>query len=193
MPSFPAIFFSRPIRTLLPALALAVGCLTAYAQQGNAYDQVLQLQHSQPQEALQMAEKYIHAHPHDPQMRFIMANMLLQAGNQDEAQTMIVQLTRDYPELAEPWNNLAVIQAGEGRLQEARQALQTALNLDPTYAMAQENLGDVYLQLALQSWRQAAAQDPDNRLLKAKIQFLQSSENVDEGLASDNPGRLYSH
>ena len=68
-----------------------------------------------------------------------------------------MQLTRDYPELAEPYNNLAVLHAASGHLEKAREALETALRLDPGYATARENLGDVYLRLAASAYEQAAA------------------------------------
>ena len=74
-----------------------------------------------------------------------------------EAMQVFVALTRDYPELADPYNNLAVLYAADGQLQSALTALQTALRNDPAHRAARENLGDVYLALALQAWSAASA------------------------------------
>ena len=86
----------------------------------------------------------------------------------DAAQTTFTRLTEDYPELPEPYNNLAVLLAGQGLLEPARAALEMAIRVKPDYGTAQENLGDVYLRLAEQSYGQAQAADPDNSALTSK-------------------------
>ena len=163
--------------TRLPALlALLLACLlwAGPARAADDYTQVQQLQASgQTAEALAAADRYIAAHPRDPQMRFIKANVLSRSGQPAEAQALLLQLTRDYPELAEPWNNLAVLYAAGGHLAQAREALQNALRVQPDYATALANLGDVQAREALQSFeraRQAKASDPQ---LPAKIEALQ--------------------
>lgn len=165
---------SRPRSTRFAALALLV-CLGAAlpARAADDYTEVQRLdaagEHAQ---ALAKAGAYIAAHPNDPQMRFIQANLLASTGQTDEAEKQLGQLTRDYPELAEPWNNLAVLQAARGRLAEARAALESALRIQPDYATALENLGDVQARLALQAWRRAQALDPGNPRLAPKIEML---------------------
>ena len=80
------------------------------------------------------------------------------------------RLTQDFPDLADPYNNLAVLHAAEGDLDEAQAALQQALRLQPDHAQAQENLGDVLLRLALRAYERAqkAAIAPSDALA-AKI------------------------
>jgi peptidyl-prolyl cis-trans isomerase A (cyclophilin A) len=114
------------------ALALLLACLllAGPARAADDYTQVQQLQSAgQTAQALAAADAYIKAHPRDPQMRFIKANVLSASGQAAEAQAMLLQLTRDYPELAEPWNNLAVLYAAGGHLAQAREALQNALRV----------------------------------------------------------------
>jgi Tfp pilus assembly protein PilF len=69
-------------------------------------------------------------------------------------------LAQDYPQLPEPYNNIAAIHARAGRWEQARLALEVALRNDPTHALARENLGDVHLQLALQAWRAVRSNQP---------------------------------
>ncbi len=69
-------------------------------------------------------------------------------GRRDEAIATFQGLTEDYPELPEPHNNLAVIWAKRGSYDKARIELQAALAINPDYAIAHENLGDVYSRLA---------------------------------------------
>ena len=65
---------------------------------------------------------------------------------------MFLGLTQDFPELPEPHNNLAVLYAGQGHYEKARAALDLAIQTEPNYPIAYENLGDVYLQLAIQAY-----------------------------------------
>lgn len=160
------------IRALHVAL-LACGLLLAAPALADEYAEVQALQRSgQAGEALARADRHIAAHPRDPQMRFIKANLLGAAGRQAEAEALLVQLTRDYPELAEPWNNLAVLYAGQGRLDQAEQALQAALRIHPDYATALENLGDVRLRQAARAYQRARQLDTGNPRLAPRIEAL---------------------
>ncbi len=123
-------------RPVLLALGLALATAAARADD---YTDVQALQKSgQTGEALARADRHIAARPNDPQMRFVKAGVLSAAGRADEAEALLVQLTRDYPELAEPWNNLAYATAlenlGDVRLRQASEAYQRARQLDPTSA-----------------------------------------------------------
>lgn len=164
---------TRPFRLFpLPALLLACTLLATTAR-ADDYSDVQRLHDSgQTAAALEQADRYIAEHPRDPQMRFIKANLLSSTGRDDEAQAMLLQLTRDYPELAEPWNNLAVLYAARGRLGEAREALETALRIEPGYATALENLGDVQAREALQSYQRAQQLDAANPRLAPRIEAL---------------------
>ncbi|WP_354442283.1 tetratricopeptide repeat protein [Ottowia thiooxydans] len=126
----------------------------------------------QTSEALARADKYIAANPRDPQMRFVKSQVLQKSGRSSDAESILQQLTQDYPELAEPWNNLAVLHAGRGELEKARAALETAVRQDPKYATALENLGDVQARLASQSYERARQLSSGNRRLGPKIEAL---------------------
>jgi tetratricopeptide (TPR) repeat protein len=106
-------------------------------------------------EALQKADQYLNGKPRDPMMRFLRGISLSQAGRSTEAVTVFTKLTEDYPELPEPFNNLAVLYAQQGQYDKARNALEMAIRTNPSYATAYENLGDVYAKLASQAYSKA--------------------------------------
>ena len=142
---------------LLLALSLALAGRAALADD---YTEVLQLQRAgQTAEALARADRHIAARPNDPQMRFVKAGVLSAAGKPAEAEALLLQLTRDYPELPEPWNNLAVLYASRGQLEPAQLALEAALRVNPAYATALENLGDVRLRQAAEAYERARQSD----------------------------------
>lgn len=106
-------------------------------------------------EALQKADQFLAAKPKDPMMRFLRGISLSQAGRTAEAITAFQKLTEDYPELPEPFNNLAVLYAQQGQYDKSRTALEMAIRTNPSYATAYENLGDVYAKLASQAYSKA--------------------------------------
>ncbi|RZI80999.1 MAG: tetratricopeptide repeat protein [Rubrivivax sp.] len=106
-------------------------------------------------EALQKADQFLSAKPRDPMMRFLRGISLSQAGRSAEAITAFQKLTEDFPELPEPFNNLAVLYAQQGQYDKSRTALEMAIRTNPSYATAYENLGDVYAKLASQAYSKA--------------------------------------
>jgi Flp pilus assembly protein TadD len=71
-------------------------------------------------------------------------------------------------------NNLAVLHAGRGDLDAARAALESALRKNPRHRAARENLGDVYLRLALRQWQSAADLSAPEPLLVQKLSVVRS-------------------
>ena len=92
----------------------------------------------------------------DVQLMFQKARALAAMKRIDEAQAVYRDMTLRFPELAEPWNNLAIIYIQRGSLDEAEQALKTALRNNPDYGSAIGNLADVHLLMALRDYRRAA-------------------------------------
>ena len=139
------------------------------------YDDVARLigsgQYTQAQSA---ATQYLAANPRDPQMRFLQGVIQSDTGKSDEAITTFTALTQDYPELPEPYNNLAVLYAGRYQLEQARAALDMAIRTNPRYAAAHENLGDVYARLASAAYSQALRLDGGNTTVQPKLALLRS-------------------
>lgn len=105
--------------------------------------------------AAQAADAYLATHLRDPQMRMLKSRIQIAQGKPDDARATLLTLTQDYPEIAEPYNNLAVLYAGQGQLEQARGALLQAVRNNPSYPVAYENLGDIYLRLAHEAFSQA--------------------------------------
>lgn len=123
----------------------------------------------QTTKALARADEALAANPRDAQLRFVRAVLLADLKRTAESKAAFEQMIEDFPELPEPYNNLAAIVAAEGRLARAEQLLKSALDANPTFATAHENLGDLYLRMAADSYAQAAKLAPANRGVAAKL------------------------
>ena len=75
-------------------------------------------------------------------------------GRVGEAIEIFERLQHEHPEMSEPYNNLAVLYALEGRLEAAREALLATLERYPD-PIAYVNLGDVYTKLARRAYDRA--------------------------------------
>jgi Flp pilus assembly protein TadD len=155
----------------LVALVASLFCASAFADD---YDPVNQLlRDGQLPQAMAKADAYLAQNPRDPQMRFLKALIQQDGGQRDAAIASYVALTQDYPELPEPYNNVAVLYASRGDFEKARDALEMAIRNSRTYATAHENLGDVYARLAEKSYRQALQLDASNATLAPKLALMQ--------------------
>jgi len=119
--------------------------------------------------ALARADAHLAKNPRDAQMRFVRGVILSELKDTAGAREVFERLTEEYPELPEPYNNLAVIDASRGQLQRARTLLEAALAIRPDYVTALENLGDIYLQLGVDAYQRAAKLQPSNRNLGNKL------------------------
>ena len=127
------------------------------------------LKAGQHRQALERVNKALAAKPRDPQARFLKGLILTEQGNSKDAIEIFTRLTQDYPELPEPYNNLAVIYASQGQYDKARAALEQSIRTHPSYATAYENLGDVYAKLASQAYDKALQIDSSNAAAKNKL------------------------
>jgi tetratricopeptide (TPR) repeat protein len=118
--------------------------------------------------ALEKVDAYLSAEPRDPQGRFLRGLVLTEQKKSADAIQVFTRLTEDFPELAEPYNNLAVLYAAQGNYERAKAVLELAIAAHPGYAMAYENLGDVYAQLAGRSYDRALQLDRNNASAKTK-------------------------
>lgn len=102
------------------------------------------------------AEKTRHTPGADVQLAFQHARALAATGDTAGAERIYENLTTRYPELPEPWNNLASLYVQKGQLDRAQQALQAALLINPKYGIAHANLADIQLMMAQRSYAAAA-------------------------------------
>jgi Flp pilus assembly protein TadD len=120
--------------------------------------------------ALQLAQKNADANPRDVQVRFLQGVVLMDMGRDAEAMALFSNLAQLYPELPDPMNNIALLHARAGRLDQALTALQAALRNNPGHRTARANLGHVHLMLAVQAWEQVAASGPLEPALQRKLE-----------------------
>ena len=130
------------------------------------------LKAGQHQQALERVNKVLAAKPRDPQARFLKGLIFTDQGNTKDAIDIFTKLTQDYPELPEPYNNLAVIYAAQGQYDKARVALEQSIRTHPSYATAYENLGDVYAKLASQAYDKALQIDSSNKGAQNKLSLV---------------------
>jgi len=145
-----------PIR-FRPAFFLGLGLgLLGLNAQADVYDDVERMiRNGQYEQASQVSRQHLEKNPQDPQMRLLGSRILEARGHQAEAIAALESLTLEFPELPEPHNNLAVFYARQGRMQDALASLHRAVAARPDYTVALENLGDLYLSMALQAYQQA--------------------------------------
>lgn len=163
------------------SMGLLIGMTPAQAQtstaqnfKGTPHDEVQKsLTRRDWTNAMWQIDAYLEKQPRDPQMRFWRARLLQQLKRDDEAFDVYIQLAQDYPELPEVQNNLGVMLAAQGKMDEAQQAFIHALRNNPNYATAHENLGDVLLHLAKRSFLKAQETGGNAKPLGSKLTALQ--------------------
>jgi tetratricopeptide (TPR) repeat protein len=174
VPRFSLVFQRALLCAALLALPPFASAQSMSSAQVAPYDEVSRLVRAkQFDEALNRAQQYLQTNPRDPQMRFLVGLAQDQKGDKAAALETFTSLTQDHPELPEPHNNLAVLHAAAGRYDEARVALEAAIRANPRYAVALENLGDVYARLAERAWRNAQGIDAQNTRLAPKLKAVQ--------------------
>ncbi|MDB5807365.1 MAG: hypothetical protein JWN73_4687 [Betaproteobacteria bacterium] len=158
------------------ALRLLFAALFAFGAAGARADEIADigklLKAGQYDQATSRVDAYLASKPKDAQGRFLKGLILTEQNKTAEAIAMFSGLTTDYPELPEPYNNLAVLYAGQGQYEKARQALEMAIRTHPSYATAHENLGDVYAKLASQAYDKALSLDSSNSTAQTKLALL---------------------
>ena len=110
--------------------------------------------------------------PREPQARFLKGIALTDQGRSDEAIAVFRALLADFPELPEPRNNLAVLYAQKGEYALARDELERTVQTAPDYAVAHENLGDVYARLAEVEYERTVTLDKRNRTAPSKLKQI---------------------
>lgn len=122
--------------------------------------------------ALAVLDKQLASAPQDAESRFLRGLVLARLDRNEQAIKTFADITRDFPQLPEPYNNLAVIYAKQGEYEKARDALEAALATHPSYATAHENLGDIYSALAGAAYNRALSLDQSNQAVRNKMALI---------------------
>ena len=122
--------------------------------------------------ALERVNTYLSANPKNAEAMFMRGVILVELGKRDDAIKSFTELTEKYPNLPEPYNNLAVLYADQGQYDKARKALESAIKTHPSYATAHENLGDIYARLASEAYDKALKLDTSNSRAQSKLAMI---------------------
>jgi tetratricopeptide (TPR) repeat protein len=158
--------------TRIAAFAAALVFAPAVLAAGVSSQAQSMIEQGQPAEALKLLDSHIDKNPQDAEARFVRGLALVKLDRSKDAIRVFADLTRDYPQLPEPFNNLAVLYAAEGDYEKARDALEAALATHPSYATAHENLGDIYAALAGAAYNRALMLDESNQVVRRKLALV---------------------
>ena len=122
--------------------------------------------------ALDRINTYLSANPKDAQALFMKGIIQAESGKREDAIKTFTELTEKYPNLPEPYNNLAVLYADAGQYDKAKKALETAIKTHPSYATAHENLGDIYARMASEAYDKALQLDNGNARAQSKLSMI---------------------
>ncbi|WP_410499195.1 tetratricopeptide repeat protein [Chitinibacter sp. S2-10] len=159
------------LRSMIIALPLLFS-MAVHAGEGEDIQQLIRTK--QYTQAIERADKALAKSPKDAQLRFLRGIALSEMGRSDEAIKAFTQISEDYPQLPEPYNNLAVLYANKGQFDKARAALQLAIQTNPSYAIAHENMGDLYARLASQAYDKALQLENNNPQVQTKLKLIDS-------------------
>ena len=151
-----------PVRAIL--LSVTLFAMPHLAHADDYADISKHIRAGQFAEALNKVDAALAQRPRDAQMRFLKGLILTEQNKSAEAIVIFTKMTEDFPDLPEPYNNLAVLYAAGGQYDKARNALEAAIRTHPSYATAYENLGDVYAKLAGQAYDKALQADNYTKL-----------------------------
>ena len=164
----------RPLR--FPAVLAAFVLVLAGAAVAAPADDLREAQNlygqGRLQPAMEKVDAYLKSQPREPQGRFLKGLLLTEQKKVNEAIQVFTGLTEDFPELPEPYNNLAVLYASLGNYDKAKSALELAIHTHPSYATAHENLGDIYAQLASRAYDRALQLDKNNTTAQVKLAMV---------------------
>ena len=165
----------RALRLLAVAVALLVGVCGAPSlrAQSDELQEANQLfKQGQLDRALDRVNAHLSKNPKDARGRFLRGTILTEQNKPDDAIKVFTELTQEFPELPEPYNNLAVLYASQGQYDKARSALEMAIRAHPNYATAHENLGDIYAKMASQAYDKALQLDKSNTTAQTKLNLI---------------------
>ena len=176
VPATPAARLISAVRaqlfSSLRLFSLIACALPLTAHSGDFEDASQSFKAGQHAKALEQIERHLSGKPKDAQGRFLKGIILTGMNKQSDATVIFKKLTEDYPDLPEPYNNLAVIYAQQKQYDKAKEALEMAIRTHPAYATAHENLGDIYSRLASQAYGKALQLDSNNASAQTKLSMI---------------------
>lgn len=163
----------KPAAARLATILFCMGLTAPLLAQTDDLQEAQQLlKQGQTDRAMERVEQFLKTRPKDARGRFLRGILLTEQNKPTEAIRVFTELTQDYPELPEPYNNLAVLYASQGQYDKARASLEMAIRTHPSYATAHENLGDIYAKMASQAYDKALQLDKGNQAAQTKLNLI---------------------
>ncbi len=159
------------LRIALLLIGLTFGPLV-FAQSDDYQEASRLFRAGQYSQAMDRVDAILKGNPKEARARFLKGLILTEQNKPADAIKIFTILTEDYPELPEPYNNLAVLYASQGQYDKARTALEMAIRTHPSYATAHENLGDIYAKMASQAYDKALQLDKGNATAQTKLGLI---------------------
>ena len=159
-------------RAAAAALLFGLFCATSAVQADDLSDVHALVKQGNLTQATDRLNAFLAKNPKDARARFLRGLILTEQKRPAEAIRVFLALTEDYPELPEPYNNLAVLYAAQGQFDRARQMLESAIRTHPSYATAHENLGDIYAKMASEAYDRALQLDRSNTGVQTKLSLI---------------------
>lgn len=162
---------SRPMLAVLIGWGISLCSVSVHASR--TVDEVAQLlDQGNATQAAKQADGYLKQNPGDVEMRFMRGVIATEQKQNAQAIKIFSSLVRDYPNMPEPYNNLAVLYAADGQERKAAQALEQAIRTNPSYTTAHENLGDLYARMASEAYSKALQLDGSRKAIPPKLALI---------------------
>ncbi|MHB9118744.1 MAG: tetratricopeptide repeat protein [Burkholderiales bacterium] len=164
-----------PIRrtALLAALLAGLSLIPVFSARADELQSARQLiSQGRYADAQQAVDRELASHPGQADIRLLKGMILANLGKTEEAIKLYIDLVRDYPQLPEPRNNLAVLYATQGRYDKARLELEAAMRTNPSYATTYGNLSEVYGKMASQAYDKALQLDKSGPAPQSRLSLL---------------------
>ena len=164
---------NKTINYLLTIMAcfFLLSSLTSFAQ--NKIEEIkLLLKNGKYNHAEILINNFNENNLNDPELLFYKGINETNLGKKNQAIDTFRDLTERFPELPEPFNNLAVLYAEKEQYRLAKEILEQAIKTNPSYLTAHINLGDIYTKMASEAYNKALEIDKSNNIAITKLSMI---------------------
>ena len=119
-----------------------------------------------------LVNKSIEDNLNNPELLFYKGIIETNIGKNNQAIDTFRNLTEKFPELPEPFNNLADLYAEKGQFILAKEILEQAIKTNPSYLTAHINLGDIFTKMASEAYNNALEIDESNNIAITKLSMI---------------------
>ena len=161
------------ITILLIVITINSSLITVNSSPQNNLEEIkILLKNGKYVRAEKLVSNSIEMQPNNPELLFYKGIIETNIGKNDEAINTFRYLTEKFPELPEPFNNLAVLYAEKGQFKLAKEILEQAIKTNPSYLTAHINLGDIFTKMASEAYNKALEIDESNNIAITKLSMI---------------------